>query len=181
MLVPVDDTLPAGELSPITTTTLLFGLVVLLTTPLQAAGEEYVFRGYLLQALGAVFRNRWVTILATALLFALAHGAQNPPLFFDRFAFGFIAAWLVIRTGGLEAAIALHVLNNFLAFSIALAFSDMTTALNPTGGTWWSLPVTLTQSLVYLGVVLWWARKRGITTSARAGEVAVLAARQSRV
>ena len=47
---------------------------------------------------------------------------------------------------------------------MALAFSDMTTAMNPTGGTWWSLPVTLTQSLVYLGVVLWVARRAGIAT-----------------
>ena len=27
----------------------------------------------------------------------------------------------------------MHVLNNFLAFGLALAFSDMTAALNPTG------------------------------------------------
>ena len=31
---------------------------------------------------------KWVAIVLTALLFALAHGAQNFPLFFDRFAFG---------------------------------------------------------------------------------------------
>ncbi len=70
----------------------------------------------------------------------------------------------MLATGGLEAGIAMHVLNNLLAFGMALAFSDMTTAMNPTGGTWWSLPVTLTQSLVYLGVVLWVARRAGIAT-----------------
>ena len=49
----------------------------------------------------------------------------------------------------------MHVLNNWLAFGVALAFGDMGSALNPTGGTWWSIPVTLTQSLTYLraGVV----------------------------
>ncbi len=31
----------------------------------------------------------------------------------------------------------MHVLNNFLAYGFALAYSDMTTALNPTGGSWW--------------------------------------------
>ena len=45
----------------------------------------------------------------------------------------------------------MHVLNNWLAFGLALAFGDMASALNPTGGSWWSIPVTLTQSLVYLG------------------------------
>ena len=32
----------------------------------------------------------------------------------------------------------MHVLNNFLAFGFALAFGDMTSALNPTGGSWWN-------------------------------------------
>jgi membrane protease YdiL (CAAX protease family) len=97
-------------------------------------------------------------VLLPAVLFALAHGAQDLPIFFDRFAFGVVAGILVIRTGGLEAAIAMHVLNNFLAYAIALAYSDMSSALNPTGGSWWNIPVTLTQSLVYLGLAVWMAR-----------------------
>ncbi len=59
----------------------------------------------------------------------------------------------------------MHVLNNFLAFGLALAFSDMSSALNPSGGTWWSIPVTLTQSLVYLGVAMYAARRSGIATA----------------
>ena len=50
--------------------------------------------------------------------------ARAPPIFFDRFAFGLVAGMLVILTGGLEAGIAMHVLNNWLAFGIALAFGD---------------------------------------------------------
>ena len=72
-------------------------------------------------------------MLLPALLFALAHGAQDAPIFVDRFAFGLVAGVLVITTGGLEAGIAMHVLNNFLAFGLALAYSDMTSALNPHG------------------------------------------------
>ena len=44
-----------------------------------------------MQALGSLFGSRWIAIVATATMFALAHGAQNFPLFFDRFAFGLIA------------------------------------------------------------------------------------------
>jgi len=45
----------------------------------------------------------------------------------------------IIRTGGLEAPIAMHVLNNFLAFGLALTFGDLTTALNAEGGSsWWT-------------------------------------------
>jgi len=148
-----------------------FLLVIVFLTPLQAAGEEYAFRGYLTQAFGGLFAPlgagaaRAFAVLAPALLFALAHGAQDLPVFFDRFAFGVVAGILVIATGGLEAGIAMHVLNNFLAFGLALAYSDMSSALNPTGGSWWNIPVTLTQSLVYLGVAIWAARRMGIATT----------------
>ena len=163
----------SGSLNDFTRTTRDFLLVVLLLTPLQAAGEEYAFRGYLTQAFGGLFRNRVAAILGPALLFALAHGAQSAPVFFDRFAFGVVAGILVIATGGLEAGIAMHVLNNWLAFGLALAFGDMGSTLNPTGGSWWSLPVTLTQSLVYLGLALLVARRRGLE---RATDPAVLVA-----
>ena len=79
-------------------------------------GEEYGFRGYLMQASGSFFRSRIAALLITSGLFALAHGVQNFPLFFDRFAFGLIAGLIVILVGGLEAGIALHILNNLLAF-----------------------------------------------------------------
>ncbi|NYD58281.1 hypothetical protein BKA08_002519 [Nocardioides marinisabuli] len=186
-LVPAQESVALdGGLNDFTRTTRDFLLVVLLLTPLQAAGEEYAFRGYLTQSFGAVL-SRWprvsvvTAVVVPAVVFALFHGVQDPPIFVDRLAFGLVAGTLVVLTGGLEAGIAMHVLNNLLAFGLALAFSDMTTALNPTGGSWWSLPVTLTQSLVYLGVVVGWARWRGIATAARAGEVAVLSPRPAPV
>jgi membrane protease YdiL (CAAX protease family) len=160
----------SGELNDWTSTTRDFVLVIVLLTPLQAAGEEYAFRGYLTQAFGGLFASlgpqvaRAAAVLLPAVLFALAHGAQDAPIFIDRFAFGLVAGVLVITTGGLEAGIAMHVLNNFLAYGFALAYSDMTTALNPTGGSWWQLPVTLTQSLAYLGLATFAARRLGIAT-----------------
>jgi membrane protease YdiL (CAAX protease family) len=143
-------------------------LVVLLLTPLQAAGEEYLFRGYLTQAFGSLVWGRRASqvlaVLGPALIFALFHGfSQDAPVFFDRFAFGVVAGILVIRTGGLEAAIAMHVLNNFLAFGLALAFGDLTTALTATGGSsWWMILTTLTQSLVYLALASWLATAMGL-------------------
>ncbi len=154
----------SGTLNDFTSTTRDFLVVVLLLTPLQAAGEEYAFRGYLTQAFGGLFHTRVAAVLGPAVLFALAHGAQSAPVFFDRFAFGVVAGVLVIATGGLEAGIAMHVLNNWLAFGLALAFGDMGSTLNPTGGSWWSIPVTLTQSLVYLALALLVARRTGLRT-----------------
>jgi len=45
----------------------------------------------------------------------------------------------------------------------------MDSALNPTGGTWWSIPVTLTQSLVYLGLTVYVARRMGVQTRTSRG------------
>ena len=179
-LVPSSSSDPqvGAHLNSFTDTTRGFLLVVLFLTPLQAAGEEYAFRGYLTQAFGGLFRHRWAAVVGPAVLFALAHGAQSAPVFFDRFAFGVVAGVLVIGTGGLEAGIAMHVLNNWLAFGLALAFGDMGSTLNPTGGSWWSIPVTLTQSLVYLGLALLAARRTGVRT---ATDRAVLLAPKGRV
>ena len=172
----------SGHVNDFTSTTRDYLFVVLLLTPLQAAGEEYAFRGYLTQAFGNVFGKPWAAVFFPALLFALAHGSQDAPIFFDRFAFGIVAGLAVVLTGGLEAGIAMHVLNNWLAFGLALAFSDMASTLNPTGGTWWSIPVTLTQSLVYLGLVLWVARRRGlVTTTAGTSEPGELVGSRPRV
>lgn len=151
-----------------------FLLVVVLLVPFQAAAEEYVFRGYLTQAVGGFFASpalaRTLAVVVPAVLFALAHGAQDPPIFFDRLAFGLTAGVIVLVTGGLEAAIAMHVLNNLVAFCLALAFSDMASALQPTGGTWWSLPGTLTRSLVFL-VLVWFVARRTGLESTRPGAV----------
>ena len=96
-----------------------FLVVIVLTTPLQAVAEEVFFRGYLLQALGGVVAAPWFGIVVSSLIFAYVHGSQNLALFCDRLAFGVLAAILVRLTGGLEAGIAAHVINNLFAFTIA--------------------------------------------------------------
>jgi uncharacterized protein len=93
--------------------------VIVLTSPIQAAAEEIFFRGYLLQALGSLVARPWFGVIASSVVFALLHGTQNVPLFVDRLAFGLLAGLLVWRTGGLEAGIAAHVINNVFAYLIA--------------------------------------------------------------
>ena len=178
-IVPSTDSDVSNTANPFTTTTFHYLLVILFLTPFQAAGEEYLFRGYLTQMFGSLFHRAWVAVLVPALLFGLAHGfGQSPPVFFDRFAFGIVAGILVIKTGGLEAGIAMHVLNNFVAYGLALTFGDMATTLNPTGSDWWNIPVTLTQSLVYLALAVLLARRMGLATTTRSR---VLEASPSRV
>lgn len=95
-------------------------LAILLTSPLQAAAEEVFFRGYLMNCLGGLGANRWLAVVGSALIFALFHGTQNLWLFIDRFSFGLAAGALVLLTGGLEAGIAAHVVNNLFAFGYAV-------------------------------------------------------------
>lgn len=167
LFLPGSDQGTSGGSTVSTGRAVALGLVILLTTPLQAAGEEYAFRGYLLQAIGALVRNKWVAIVVTAALFATAHLQFAPPLFLDRFLFGLIAAWLVIRTGGLEAGIALHVLNNYLALGLAVISGDLVEVLSAPEADWWSLIPSLVQTLVYAALVAWVAKRMSMQTKTR--------------
>ncbi len=62
-----------------------------------------------------------------------------------------MAGYLVIRIGGLEAGIALHVVNNFFAFGAALLSATSPTVLATTAASYWQIPVTVVQSLLLPG------------------------------
>ena len=171
--------LPAGSepvASPVPVSERLLALaIVVVTTPLQSAGEEYFFRGYLGQAIGALVRTPFVPILVTSVLFAAAHGSQDVPLFCDRLAFGLIAGWLVWRTGGLEAAIAMHAVNNLLALGIAIAVGALSSTLVVTGTSWWVAIVDIAMFLAFAAVVSWWCRRSGVRTRTEAPGLAAVA------
>jgi len=113
-----------------------YALVIAVTTPFQALAEEVMFRGYLMQAFGAIVRNVWFPIVCTAVVFALFHGVQNPWLFSSRLVFGILAGILVWRTGGLEAGIAIHIANNLCAFALALFTGTLSQVRTTTSVTW---------------------------------------------
>jgi uncharacterized protein len=131
-------------------------VVILITTPLQAAAEEIGFRGYLTQAIASWFSRPAVgTLLAgavTATLFALAHGGQEPALFLDRFAFGVVASWLVWRTGGLEASIALHMANNLVSLGWTAATGSIEESLTTSTLGWPFALLDIVMMLVYAGL-----------------------------
>lgn len=111
-------------------------LVILLTTPLQAAGEEYLFRGWMLQGVGSLIPRALPAVLVSgtlsSVLFALAHGEQNVWLFVDRFVFAAVAVLLVHATGGLEAAVALHTVNNLSVMIVSVATGTFAAPLETT-------------------------------------------------
>lgn len=87
----------------------------LLVVPLQAAAEEYLTRGWLVQAFAVWTRFRWLAAAPGVLLFVAGHGTTDPWAVADLTVFAVACCWLTFRTGGLEAAIVLHVVNNVLA------------------------------------------------------------------
>jgi uncharacterized protein len=164
VLLPGEVPAPTGSPAQGTGTTVAFLVIIALTSPLQSAGEEYLFRGYLLQGFGAFVRAPWFALVCTSLLFAVAHGSQNLPLFVDRFAFGMVAGGLVLLTGGLEAGIAMHIVNNVLVLGLAAASGALPQTLGTSEASWSLVLFDLGQfTLFAVGVVLV-ARRTGVRT-----------------
>jgi uncharacterized protein len=101
-------------------------LVILTMTPLQAAGEEYLTRGLLVQNIGAWFSNSRVALVVTTLvstaLFTAMHGSADMWIVLDLAVASIGSSILVWKTGGLEAAIVLHATNNILGMAGSVIF-----------------------------------------------------------
>lgn len=136
-----------------------FLIVIVLTSPLQAAAEEYLFRGYLLQAFGSITSTPWFGVVVSALVFAFFHGTQNLPLFVDRFAFGLVAGALVLKTGGLEAGIAAHVVNNLMAWLLA-GLTSSVAAVRALSSIGWGEALVDVGGFAAFALVAWWVATR---------------------
>lgn len=95
--------------------------VSFLFLPLQTSFEELLFRGYLMQGIGILVKNRWFPLIFTSVCFGLLHGA-NPEV--EKL--GAISMVFYIGTGlfygistlmdeGTELALGLHAINNIIA------------------------------------------------------------------
>ncbi|GII85852.1 CAAX amino protease [Sphaerisporangium siamense] len=141
-------------------------LVVVVLVPFQAATEEYVFRGWVLQGFGAYFRNPWPGILLGAAMFTSLHAYTDWGIV-DVFSFGVLMGWMAVRTGGLEAPIALHVVNNVVSFLPPAASGDLGDALRQGTVPWQAISGTVVQLGFFAVVTLIIAHKRAIQTVSR--------------
>ena len=110
-------------------------LISLFFIPFQAAFEEVLFRGYLMQGFAVILRNRWFPLVMTSVLFGLMH-AFNPEVeefgFFTMMPqyilFGLIFGIVTILDDGIEAAIGAHAANNvFLCIMVTHKSSALQT------------------------------------------------------
>ena len=145
-------------------------LAVIFTTPLQSAGEEYAFRGIITRSVASWVPNEALAVVAGGLvnssLFMLAHGAGDPWLNAFYFTFGALSTFLTWRTGGLEASIAIHVVNNVTS-EWSLPFANISDMFDRQAGT--AGPAVLFQlalPVVAVALILWQARKRRIVARA---------------
>ena len=108
-------------------TFLILFLISIVMIPLQTTLEEIIFRGYLLQGFGLLFKNRWMPLLTTSILFGLLH-LWNPEI--DKL--GIHLIWYYIGTGlflglitlmdeGLELALGFHAANNLVTALLVTA------------------------------------------------------------
>ncbi|MCH0540399.1 CPBP family intramembrane metalloprotease [Streptomyces sp. MUM 203J] len=130
--------------------------MLILLVPLQAAAEEYVCRGWLFQAVGQFLRSPWLATLPQALVFAALHGWGTVWGFVDLLVFGVVVGMLSVRTGGLEAAISLHVVNNLVAFGFTAAFVDGLLSEETAADMPWEMAVVdIVSILLYAALILW--------------------------
>lgn len=108
-------------------TFLILFLISIVMIPLQTSLEEFIFRGYLMQGFGVLFKNRWMPLLTTSVLFGLLH-LWNPEI--DKL--GIHLIWYYIGTGlflgiitlmddGMELALGFHAANNLVTALLVTA------------------------------------------------------------
>jgi membrane protease YdiL (CAAX protease family) len=113
---------------------ILFGIAVLFL-PFQAAFEEILFRGYLMQGFAVLAMNRWSPLIMTSILFGIMH-AFNPEIkefgFFTMMPqyilFGLLFVITTILDDGIEIALGAHTANNvFMSIMVTNSSSVLQT------------------------------------------------------
>ena len=105
-------------------------VIAIIMVPLQTSFEEYLFRGYLMQGIGVIVKNKWVPLITTSLVFGLLHIA-NPEV--DKLGYvimvyyigtGLFLGILTLMDEGMELALGFHAANNL--FTALLVTADWT-------------------------------------------------------
>lgn len=132
-------------------------IILLLMIPIQSGIEEYVCRGWIQQTLGSWKAPAWLALLISTVLFILPHTQYGPIGWTSVGVMGLCMGWLTIRTGGLEAAIALHVVNNYLSFAGNVIWQEAPTTeadLN-----WYGIALKAGMTLLFTAIADFWFRR----------------------
>ncbi|TXE15138.1 CPBP family intramembrane metalloprotease [Seonamhaeicola algicola] len=96
-------------------------VIAIVMVPLQTSFEEYLFRGYLMQGIGVIAKNKWVPLVITSVVFGLLHIA-NPEVeklgYFIMVYYigtGLFLGIITLMDEGMELALGFHAANNLFA------------------------------------------------------------------
>jgi membrane protease YdiL (CAAX protease family) len=109
---------------------LILAVISILLIPLQTSFEEYMFRGHMMQGIGLLFKNRWVPLVVTSVLFGLMHlgnpevGTLGYGIMVFYLGTGFFLGIITLMDEGLELALGFHAANNL--FGALLVTADWT-------------------------------------------------------
>ncbi|AXT19881.1 CPBP family intramembrane metalloprotease [Flavobacteriaceae bacterium AU392] len=108
----------------------ILALISIALVPLQTSCEEYLFRGYLMQGIGVIVKNKWIPLIITSAIFGLLH-ISNPEidqlghiLLVYYIGTGLFLGITVLMDEGLELALGFHAANNL--FTALLVTADWT-------------------------------------------------------
>lgn len=139
-----------------------FFVIGMVLTPLAAAGEEYGFRGLMFRVFGSwtpsARSGAILGIVATTVLFSLAHGTLDPYLLTSYLVLFSSMAIVTWRTGGLEVAVVLHGVYNvaFLVLGTTLHL-DIGAQLANRGDAVGSMAnLVPSAALVVITATVWW-------------------------
>ncbi|BAZ42262.1 abortive infection protein [Calothrix sp. NIES-4101] len=112
-------------------------IAALILTPIQTSSEELFFRGYLIQGLSCITKNKFLLIVITGLLFMFPHllnpevkrGAILMAIYY--FSFGALATFVTLKDNRLELPLGIHAANN-----LSLIFINTEDSVIPTSAIW---------------------------------------------
>lgn len=159
---------PAGVPTVSLTGTLIaFVVIIVATTPLQAAGEEITFRGVLAPLVGSWIRPEriavGVAIATSTLIFAAMHFAGDLWLNAYYVVLSLCLCGMALVTRGLETLMAFHIANNVVTFFFTLpAIEDGGISMDRSAGTGgpWMLIVMAIDILALVAVYFWERHRR---------------------
>ena len=109
---------------------LILCIIAIVLVPLQTSFEEYVFRGYLMQGIGVIAKNKWVPLITTSVVFGLLHIANpevdklGPIIMIYYISTGLLWGIITLMDEGMELVLGFHAANNL--FTALLVTADWT-------------------------------------------------------
>ncbi len=104
-------------------------VIALLLIPIQTSFEEYLFRGYMMQGIGIMAKNKWMPLIITSVLFGLMHlgnpevEEMGPSIMVYYIGTGFFLGIITLMDNGLELALGFHAANNLVSALLITADS----------------------------------------------------------